>query len=438
MKKWIILGLIVIVLGAAAAYQIHIILTTTPAESIDKIQKKTGIPVSIFETVRGDFKQTISVSGSIKGIIEVSISPTITERIETIHVQTGQKVTRGELLITLNARASKLKLAYVQAAQAASEQQLLRLKNGSRPEDIEMARAQMAEAKANYDLQQIETQRQEKLYSEEATTLQVVQQTKAQFDRAEATLKSAQANYSMIKAGPRIEDIKAAEAQRTLAKVAVEQAQKNLDDHYLKAPCNGAVTRNILEEGDVAEMNKPVFQLVDLSSVYLDLNVSELHIPKITVGMRVKITLDSLPDKTFNGTVHQINPVANTTDRSYMTRIQIENRDDLIRSGMFGRAEIVINTIEQAIAIPQDAIRNDGVEDYVLIVDEANKAQRKKITAGSRFGTLQEITEGLEAGEKVITLSQTVQPGDLVKYEDVAEKSEKAPASPNPASAGTQ
>ncbi|MCF7958453.1 MAG: biotin/lipoyl-binding protein, partial [Phycisphaerae bacterium] len=240
MKKWSILGLVVIVLGAAAAYQIHIILTTTPAESIDKIQKKTGIPVSIFETVRGDFKQTISVSGSVKGIVEVRISPTITERIETIHVQTGQKVTRGELLVTLNARASKLKLAYAQAALGASEQQLLRLKNGSRPEDIEMARAQMAEAKANYDLQQIETQRQETLYSEEATTLQAVQQTKAQFDRAESVLKSAQANYNMIKAGPRIEDIKAAEAQRALAKVAVEQAQKHLDDHYLKAPCDGA------------------------------------------------------------------------------------------------------------------------------------------------------------------------------------------------------
>ncbi len=387
MKKWIILVIIIGGLGWATVNRIEIIKSQKPAKSIDEIQKETGIPVSIFETSKNDYEQTVSVSGTIKGMVEVLITPTITERIKTIHVTTGQTVSKGDILVTLDARTSKLNLKQVQKS-------------------LKMNQAQLAEANTNYKLQIIETKRQEKLYKQEATTLQRLQQARAKRDSSLATLN-------------------AAKAQKEVAKVAVEQAQKNLDDHILKAPCNGSVARNILEEGDVVEMNKPIFKLADLSKVYLDLNISELYLPKITKGMTVKVTLDSLPGTTFTGTIDQINPVANTTDRSYLTRILIDNKDNLIRSGMFARATIVTHTIKQAVAIPLDAIRNDGKKDFALLIGDSDKVVRKDITIGKAFGKLQEITEGLQSGEKIITLSQNIQPGDLVKYEQLKEPEQK-------------
>ncbi|MBN1764632.1 MAG: efflux RND transporter periplasmic adaptor subunit [Sedimentisphaerales bacterium] len=414
MKKWLIFTVILLGLGTAVVNRIYKLHTTQSAESIDKIQEKEGIPVKVFETEVRDLKKTISLSGSIEPCQQISISPTLTERIMEIPVTTGQLVEPGDLLVILEDTTSKLRLANAQAGLDQARQQLTRLENGSRPEEIDAARAMMEQARAAFELQEIEVKRQQQLYDEEATTLKQLQDTQSGYSTARAALDAATAQYELIKKGPRQEDIEIARTQVTLAQLALDRAQKDLNDHYLRAPFSGVVTLKILEPGDVVEMNKPIFQLCNISKVYLDLNISELYIPHVSVGMTVEIRVDSLGDTAFSGTVAEINPLANQTDRSYRTRIIIDNEKGLILPGMFARAQIITGQIRQAMVVPLDAVHSEGDHNYVLILDHQLIVQRRDVTVGKTYQDTIHIVEGLSPGDKVITLSYQVKPGDKV------------------------
>ncbi len=363
-----------------------------------------------------DLKETIAISGSIRPFQQINIVPTITERIARIHVSTGQKVAKGDILVSLDDTKSKLALAAAGASEAQARQQLTLLQNGSRPEEIEAAEAMVEQARAAFERQEIELKRQRQLYKEEVTTLQRLEDIEAGYSSAKAALEAAQAQYKLIEKGPREEDIRIAEARLDLAETGLAQARKNLDDHYLNAPFDGVVSLKNLEPGAIAEMNQTViFQLADCARVYLDLNVSELYISKISVRMQVKVTVDALPGKDFTGTIAEINPIANTTDRSYVTRILIENEEGLLRPGMFARGHIVIKDIKQALVVPSDALHGIDGENWVLVVDETLTARRREITVDGLFDGLVVVIEGLSEGEKIITLSQDVQPGNKVK-----------------------
>ena len=125
MKKIVILLIIFLPLGGLAAYQIHKKMTTAAAESIDKQQMETGVPVRVFELARRDLEKTVSISGSIEAYKTVQIAPKVSDYIETIHVTTGEKVKQGDLLLTLDVTRSKLRWAQAEATKLQAEQSLL-------------------------------------------------------------------------------------------------------------------------------------------------------------------------------------------------------------------------------------------------------------------------------------------------------------------------
>ncbi len=408
MKKFLIILIIVLALAGAAGYRIYDMATTEAVESVQKIQEKSGVPVRAFEAEHADLKNTVSVSGSIEPFQTVHICPVIAERIQTIHVKVGRKVAKDDLLVTLDPTKSKLNLAATHASRDLAQHQLAELLNGSRPEEIETARAAVAQAQAFFQLQQLELERFKKLYEEEATTLRQLQTAENQFNTAKAALDSAQAQFNLIKKGPRDEDIAMARTQLESARVSVQQAERDLADHYLTSPFDGRTTVHLLEPGDIVDFNQPIFQVLQIDPIYLVLEVSELYIPKLKLQMQVNITVDVLPGEIFTGTVDQINPQANDATRGFTTKILIDNQDEKLKPGMFARARIVIGEIANALVVTTDAIRFEGGQVFVLVVDDSLTVQKRNITTGAAFDNLTQVIEGLNAGEKVITLSQDI------------------------------
>ena len=408
MKKFLIIFIIVLILAIGAGFRIHDLVTTKAVDSVEKIQQKSGIPVRVFEAKRTDLENIVSVSGSIEPLQTVRICPVIAERIQTIHVNVGQKVAQGDLLVSLDATKSKLNLAAAQASRDLAQHRLTELLNGSRPEEIETARAAVAQAQAFFQLQQLELERFKKLYEEEATTLRQLQTAENQFNTAKAALDSAQAQFNLIKKGPRDENIAMARTQLESALVSVKQAERDLADHYLTSPFDGRTTVHLLEPGDIVDFNQPIFQVLQVDPVYLVLEVSELYIPNLKLKMPVNITVDVLPGEIFTGIVDQINPQANPATRGFTTKILIDNRDEKLKPGMFARARIVIDKIPNTLVVTTDAVRFEGSQAFVLVVDDSLTAQKRNITSGSAFDNFTQVIDGLNAGEKVITLSQDI------------------------------
>jgi len=396
MKKFLIILIIVLALAGLAGYRIYYLVTTKAVDSVEKIQQKSGIPVRVFEAKRTDLENIVSLSGSIEPLQTVHICPVIAERIQTIHINVGRKVAKGDLLVTLDPTKSKLNLAAAQASRDLAQHQLTELLNGSRPEEIETAHAAVAQAQAFFQLQQLELERFKKLYEEEATTLRQLQTAENQFNTAKAALDSAQAQFNLIKKGPRDENIAMARTQLVSAQVAIKQAEQNLSDHYLTSPFDGRTTVHLLEPGDIVDFNQPIFQVLQIDPVYLVLEVSEIFIPNLKLKMPVNITVDVLPGEIFTGLVDQINPQANPTTRGFTTKILIDNHDEKLKPGMFARARIVINKIPNTLVVTTDAVRFEGGQAFVLVVDDSMTAQKRNITSGSAFDNFTQVIDGLK------------------------------------------
>jgi len=423
MKKIIILFIIIVSLGGLAAFQVHKRMNAPIAESIDDQQLRTGVPVRVYKVVRRDLEKSVSISGSIEALKTVQIAPKVSDYIDNIHVTTGQPVKQGDLLVTLDATNSKLRLAQAQASLEQAQQNLTKLQNGARPEEIEGAQMRLDQATALYELQKIELERQNNLYAEGATTEQALQNARNQTNSQRSAMGAARAQLELLKAGARVEDIELARIQVQLAQVAVDQAQQNLDDHCLYTPIDGRATRRQYEQGDISEVNKAIFQVVQLDQVYLVLDVSELYISKLALGMEVAVKVDPLPDQSFTGQIKEINPVANLQDRSYTTKILIDNVAELLKPGMFGRAEIIVDRAEQALALPTDAVRREGEQTYVLIVNENLTVLKKDITAVGTFGKFIQAAGDIAEGENIISFSQDiVQPGTKVIVPEETER----------------
>lgn len=414
MKKIIVI-LIVFPLAAWGAFRIYKIRSTVPAESIEAIQQRQGIPVRAFWVEKRTLKDSVSISGEIQPYLEANIAPVLSERIEAIHVPAGQAVKKGDLLVTLDAAKSKLRVDEAQAQLAQAEAKLLQLENGSRPEEIEIARAKVTEAESAGMLAQQELARQQGLYKEEANTQQQLQQAENQYRNAQAQLETAKANYELAKKGPRQEEIDQAKAQVQLLQATLSQAKENLADHYLRAPYDGVVSLRMLEAGNVVDARQPILRLVDVRRVYLTVEVSELYISRLRQGMEVAFTVDALEAKRFSGTVADVNPVTEAGTREYRTRIVVENEAGELRAGMFARAEVVVNETPSAMVIPADAVRTEGATNYVLRVNDQSQAERAEVKLGKSYGEMTHVASGLAEGDRVICLSQdTVQAGAKV------------------------
>ena len=408
MKKWIVLIVVLAALGVGIALRIISIKGQVTAESVEKIQVAKGLPVRVFIVEPVDLEETVSISGAVEALQMVDVAATITERISEIHVETGQIVKEGELLVTLDTAKNKLAVAQAKASLARAEEQLSKLRSGNRAEDIETARARMEEAASVAKLSKLELERQRGLYEEEATELRMVQNAENSYDSANASLDAARAQHEMMKKGYRQEDIRIAESEVELGRVALEQARVNLEDHYLRAACSGVVTLNSLEVGDILPEQVAIFQVVDVRDVYLVVDVSEIYIRRLAVGLGVKCTVDAFGDEVFAGTVEQINPVADSV-RAFRTKIRIENPDGRLLAGMFGRAHVATRRAEQAIAVPYDSVLEGGAGgSYVLIVDDEDIVRAVDVKPGRLFGGMVEIESGLSAGARVVALAHEI------------------------------
>jgi HlyD family secretion protein len=175
----------------------------------------------------------------------------------------------------------------------------------------------------------------------------------------EADLADAQREWERIKAGPNQDDITVLQAQITAAEAAIEQKD-------ILAPFDGTVTAVETQAHDLVDLGTRAFQIDDLSHLYVDLAVSEVDINRIEIGQKVTLTFDAIPAKEYEGEVVEIGLVGTKILGAASFRVTVEvldafsgsNSGDLEpRPGMTSSAQIVIDEIEDALLVPNRAIR---------------------------------------------------------------------------------
>ena len=347
-KKWIIVVVVVLVVAAASfgAYKMF----------LAKANKEVNFQT---ETVkRRDIASSVQATGVIRAKIgaEVKVGARISGKVEKLYANIGDVVKKGQVIAQL-------------------EQEDLKAK-------VNEAKMNLKISEANLDLAQKSLQRMKNLYAEDFVS-------KDKVDVAERDYKAAQAQENQIK-----ETIRFNETQMSYANIY--------------SPISGVIASVTTQQGETvsaSSLNVPTFvTIVDLNRLEIYAYVDETDIGKIKPGFDATFTVDSFPDKDFNGKVTAIYPKATIQDNVvyYITVLSIENPEGKLKPDMTVNATIYLNKRDNVLAVPNKSIKREGGKKVVTVL-ENNKPVQKAVKTGWKDSAYTEIVEGLKEGDKIVT-----------------------------------
>jgi membrane fusion protein YbhG len=287
---------------------------------------------------------------------EVNLAFNGNQRIASILVQEGDRVTSGQLLAELETQRLEDAVKQAEALAAQQGEVLKRLEAGSRIEEIRQAEANANKARVDADNAERTWKRIRDLFHEHAVSQQQADDSEAAAKAAQATWKAAQQALDLALAGSRIEDIEAGRAALSAAQANLSLRQQELRDARLYAPADGIIRDRILEPGTMVTPQNPVLILALTNPLWVRAYVSEPDLGKLRLGMKATITTDSYPGKLYDGWVGFISPTAEFTPKTvettdlrtrlvYQVRVFVVQGQDELRLGM--PATVTID-IEQA------------------------------------------------------------------------------------------
>src|SRR5271168_2327410 len=194
---------------------------------------------------------------------EVELAFNNSERIAAVLVQEGDHVKSGQVLARLDVRRLEPQLAESEATAAGQRQAVERLRNGSRPEEIAEARANVESAQAEASNDRGQYERRKTLVANSIVSQQDLENARAALDVAEAKLALNQKALDLAIAGPRKEDIGQAEAELRADEAQAAFLRQELADAQLLAPAEAVVRTRLMEPGEMASPQKPVFSLAE-------------------------------------------------------------------------------------------------------------------------------------------------------------------------------
>jgi len=296
---------------------------------------------------RNDEAKELVLYGNVD-LRQVDVAFNHSERIAAILVQEGDRVRKGQLLARLDTARLEPQLAQAEAQAVAQGFVVQRLRNGSRPEEIAQARANVEAAKAdalNARSQYERLKSAAEFSAGRAVRLQDVDNAKTAVQVAEARLAVNQKTLDLALAGPRKEEIAEAAARLRASEAQAALLRQQLADSRLMAPVDGVIRTRVMEAGEIASPQKGVFAIAVTDPKWVRVYVSETNLGKVNHGMAAAIAVDSLSDRRFEGWVGFISPVAEFSPKSvqteelrpslvYQVRVFVKDPADVLRLGM--------------------------------------------------------------------------------------------------------
>ncbi|HTN93654.1 MAG TPA: efflux RND transporter periplasmic adaptor subunit [Gallionella sp.] len=252
-------------------------------------------------------------------IRQVQLAFNGSERIASMKVREGEQVKKGQLLATLDTVRLAGNVDLQQAQLASQRQVVARLEAGSRPEEISKAQADVEAARIDAENAESNYQRMKKLAEQHFVSAQQADDARAKSDAAKARYASLQETLKLVQQGPRKEDIAAARAMLKADQAALDVARKALADASLYAPESGIIQERILEPGDMASPQRPVYTLALTDPIWVRAYVQESDLGKLQPGMRAEVSTDSFPGKKYRAWVGYISPSAEFTPKAVET-----------------------------------------------------------------------------------------------------------------------
>ncbi|MGQ4648481.1 efflux RND transporter periplasmic adaptor subunit [Lyngbya aestuarii] len=408
--------------------------------------------VTVAEVKTSSVQNSLEATGTVKASEMISVlSQANGLQIKQVLVDEGDYVKTGQLMARLDDAALQAQLKQAQASVAEAEARLAELKAGNRseeiaqaearfnqararlrqsqasiPRQIDQAQAQVASAQARLNLAENRYKSLKGLVNQGAVTQDRFNESLSEYESARANLSEAQQRLDQARntnspeieqleaavaeaqqqlkqqrAGSRQEIISQSEAQLARAKGEVQLLMSRLQDTRVVAPVNGKVAERKARVGKVTS-SEELFQIIENSSLQLELEVPETQLPQISPGKSVTITSDVDKNLNLSGKVREIDPVVDQDSRKATVKVDLPAQDSL-RPGMFLKAAITTSEAK-GLTLPSKAVlpQSDGSAIvYQVSADDTVKAQ--SVEMGEILANEQvEIKSGLSVGDRVV------------------------------------
>jgi len=334
--------------------------------------------------------------------------------IERLLFEKGDRVREGNLLAEVSTTSFRLKVRQAKAARRAAESEIEKLERGSRPQEIQIARAALEESEAALFEAEKDFERIEGLYKIRAVSKREYDTAVRKLNTVNARLDSAQQQLVLALQGPRVEDIKKARANLDQAEAALALAKDQVKKSRLHAPCDGIIAFRDVEVAEVIPPGTPITQVIDLNRLKIKVSMGEKDIHILRNHKRFPFTIDALPNEKFRCRLIFLAPAADSNTRSFPVELMVEGTDPRMADGMTVRVKFPAVDAKKTLKVPSAWLSEEDGKIGLYIV-ESGKALFKKTILGSYYDQRVEILSGLSDRDRVITNPSGLKSGDPVR-----------------------
>jgi membrane fusion protein, multidrug efflux system len=343
----------------------------------------------------------IRVSGTLSAQEQADVAAEVAGRVVATPIERGSHVASGATLIQI---ADAEVAAQAREADANAAQIEARLGTASMGEGFDAERvAEVASAKANYELVRTEFDRTTMLQKQQLVS-------RSEFDQKQAQLEAARRQYEVAR--------NSAEQQYQAlmgARARVAMAKKALADTTVRSPFDGVVGERMVSVGAYVTKGTKVASVMRVSPLRLELTIPAQYVTAVAAGNVVNLEVDAYPNERFAGEVRYVSPALRADTRALIVEALVVNADGRLKPGLFATARIEQAAKSPALLIPSSAVQKTATANRVFVVN-GDHAEERLITLGQTEGDRIEAASGLVKGDRVIVAGiEKLKDGALVR-----------------------
>jgi len=391
-----------------------------------------AVPVAVARVERRELATGQPFVGTVHPVRVSDVGSAVDGRVVSLPVLVGQHVEAKQPIAELLRGLLEIERQGAAAELERLRQMLAEFTAGTRPEDIDQARAAAEgfEARAEYARSRFE--RLKRLAERGNSTADELHDAQAELRQAEAQLRGSRAALALAEAGPRKEQIAQAAAAAAVQEAQVDRIDDQLAKHTIRSPFDGWVIERFTEQGQWVARGGLVARIAELDTVEVEVQVPELSIGSLARGVEVRLEFDAAPHQTWIGRVDRVVPQADLLSRSFPVKISLQNQildgQPTLRGGMLARAWLPVGRTGLATVVPKDALVLGGPSAMVYCVDPASApsgGQRAtgtvrpvQVAIGATIEGSVEVRGGLEPGQIVVIRgNERLRPGMAVTFQ---------------------
>ena len=382
----------------------------------DAPQGPPPAPVTTAVAEGGAFSKPVHVTGTVEAMASTVLSSEVDGYLAELLADEGDAVTEGQVLAQIRALPYRYALEQAEALARADQERLRELRQGTRAEDIAMAKANLAKAEVAAEIANKTYTRSQSLLDKKIISDEEFDKAHERWEEAQAILEVEKATHERALAGSREEEIGAAEAQVAASQAQAAVAKDRLERTAIRAPFDGVITAKHTEVGSWMSIGAGVFDLDTTSRVRVRVDIPETYYGRIVIGSDMTITFDSVPNQTFVGKVTKKIPRASGRSRAFPIKVELDNREGHLASGMLARVMLETpNSGESSVIVPRDALVPRGPNHILVRVQDQDGqpiAEILPVKPGRYFGEAVEVFGDLRAGDRVVVRgNERLRPG---------------------------